>query len=334
MLACITGQCLRRSSTSRHGAVKIPAPPIRSAAMFLPALDWHPLPRLEPLQLDWLARAGVEVAALRLDRIDPLISGNKWFKLLHHLRAAQANGAEGIISLGGAYSNHLHALAAAGRRFGFPTVGLLRGHPRETPTVLDLQAFGMTLHWLGYGGYRARHAADFWGPWRARYPHLWPIAEGGSGLPGAQGCMSWVTTARSQLAALGWKDYHGWWLACGTGTSLAGLVLGEAGEHPVHGVLAVPGDHGVMQHVESILAEAGLGNRRYALLDGSRGGFARVDAGLTDFIETTDAIELEPLYTGKALMLLKARVEAGAFAAGTRLIFVHTGGLQGRRGFQ
>ena len=301
--------------------------------MLLPALDWHPQPHLEPLHLDWLARAGIEVTVLRLDRIDPLISGNKWFKLVHHLRAAHEAGAEGVMSLGGAYSNHLHALAAAGKRFGFATVGLLRGHPQDTPTVLDLKAFGMALHWLGYGGYRERHAADFWGPWQARYPHLHPVPEGGSGLPGAQGCMGWVTRAREQLATLGWADYHGWWLACGTGTSLAGLVLAEAGKRAVYGVLAVPPDHGVAQQVERIVGEAGLCDPRYELLDGSRGGFARVDAELTAFIETTAAIELEPLYTGKALMALKTHVEAGRFAPGTRLIFVHTGGLQGRRGF-
>ncbi|MCQ6259703.1 1-aminocyclopropane-1-carboxylate deaminase/D-cysteine desulfhydrase [Pseudomonas sp. Q11] len=302
--------------------------------MLLSCLDWHPQPRLEPLHLDWLTRAGVEVAVLRLDQIDPLISGNKWFKLVHHVRAAHEAGAKGVMSLGGAYSNHLHALAAAGKRFGFPTVGLLRGHPQETPTVLDLKAFDMNLHWLGYGGYRGRHAADFWLPWQAQYPHLHPVPEGGSGLPGAQGCMAWVTSAGEQLAALGWADYHGWWLACGTGTSLAGLVLAEAGQRAVYGVLAVPQDHGVAQQVESIVGQAGLGNARYELFDGSRGGFARVDAELVAFIQATAAIELEPLYTGKALMLLKARVEAGQFARGTRLIFVHTGGLQGRRGFE
>lgn len=73
---------------------------------------------LEPLPLDWLN--GVELAVLRLDRIDPLISGNKWFKLTQHLADAQQAGADGIISLGGAHSNHLHALAAAGKRFDFP----------------------------------------------------------------------------------------------------------------------------------------------------------------------------------------------------------------------
>ncbi|MGE8153417.1 1-aminocyclopropane-1-carboxylate deaminase/D-cysteine desulfhydrase [Pseudomonas vancouverensis] len=305
--------------------------------MLFPSSNWLPQAPLEHLQLDWLERAGVEVAILRLDRIDPLISGNKWFKLVEHLKAADLAGAEGIISLGGAHSNHLHALAAAGKRFGFATVGLLRGHPQATPTVEDLQAFGMELHWLGYGGYRARNEAGFWEPWQARYPGFHPVPEGGGGLPGARGCMSLISTVREQLAGLGWRDHDGWWLACGTGTTLAGLVLSEAGEHPVYGALAVPDDHGVAQQVERIVQEACLANPLYELVNASRGGFAKVDPLLLDFIEQTEqacAVPLEPLYTGKALLALKQQIEAGRFASGTRLIFVHTGGLQGRRGLR
>ena len=290
--------------------------------------DWLPHAPLEPLQLDWLN--GVEVAVLRLDRIDPLISGNKWFKLTGHLAQAQQAGASGIISLGGAYSNHLHALAAAGKRFGFATVGLLRGHPQDTPTVLDLQAFGMQLHWLGYGGYRARHAPDFWLPWRERYPHLHPVPEGGGAMTGALGCGVLVEQVRRQLPALGWADYDAWWLAAGTGTTLAGLVLAEAGAHPVYGAMAVPDDHGVVQNVRAIVQGG------YELLDASRGGFAKVDPPLLAFIDATQqasGLPLEPLYTGKALLALKQQIEAGRFAPGTRLVFVHTGGLQGRRGF-
>ncbi|CRM52007.1 1-aminocyclopropane-1-carboxylate deaminase [Pseudomonas sp. 24 E 1] len=288
--------------------------------------DWLPRAPLEPLQLDWLQ--GVELAVLRLDCIDPLISGNKWFKLSGHL--AQVQNARGIISLGGAYSNHLHALAAAGKRFDFPTVGLLRGHPQDTPTVLDLKAFGMQLHWLGYGGYRARHEPDFWLPWREQYPHLHPVPEGGGGIAGASGCSVLVEQVRAQLPALGWAGYDAWWLAAGTGTTLAGLVLAEAGAHTVHGAMAVPDDHGVAQNVESIVQGG------YELVDASRGGFAKVDPLLLEFIETTEracGLPLEPLYTGKALLALKAQIEAGRFTSGTRLIFVHTGGLQGRRGF-
>ena len=177
--------------------------------MLSPPANWRPQAPLEPLQLDWLSRARIEVAILRLDQIDPLISGNKWFKLIEHLNAADRAGAEGIISLGGAHSNHLHALAAAGKRLGFATVGLLRGHPQQTPTVKDLQAFGMQLHWLGYGGYRARHEAGFWQPWQSLYPTLHPVPEGGGGLPGARGCMQLRAQVTAQLARVGWSDYDG-----------------------------------------------------------------------------------------------------------------------------
>ncbi|CRM49323.1 1-aminocyclopropane-1-carboxylate deaminase [Pseudomonas sp. 24 E 13] len=290
--------------------------------------DWLPHAPLEPVQLDWLN--GVELAMLRLDRIDPLISGNKWFKLTEHLNQARDAGASGVISLGGAYSNHLHALAAAGKRFGFPTVGLLRGHPQDTPTVLDLKAFGMHLHWLGYGGYRARHEPGFWLPWREQYPHLHPVPEGGGGLAGALGCAVLVEQAQAQLSQLGWADYDAWWLAAGTGTTLAGLVLAEAGRRTVYGALAVPDDHGVAQNVSAMV------HNGYELIDASRDGFAKVDPLLLDFIERTEqasGVPLEPLYTGKALLALKQQIEAGRFAPGNRLIFIHTGGLQGRRGF-
>ena len=104
----------------------------------------------------------------------------------------------------------------------------------------------------------------------------------------------------------------------------------------MYGALAVPDDHGVAQQVERIMQEAGLVDAAYELLEASRGGFAKVDPQLLDFIEKTgqdSGIPLEPLYTGKALLALKQQVEAGKFARGTRLIFIHTGGLQGRRGF-
>ncbi|WP_416772616.1 1-aminocyclopropane-1-carboxylate deaminase/D-cysteine desulfhydrase [Pseudomonas sp. RHF3.3-3] len=301
----------------------------------LPPPDWRPHAPLEPLHLDWLARAGVEVAVLRLDLIDPLISGNKWFKLTEHIAAARQVNATGLISLGGAHSNHLHALAAAGKRLGFATVGLLRGHPVETPTVLDLQAFGMELHWLGYEGYRKRHAPDFWSPWRSRYPHLHGVPEGGGGLAGARGCTVLPAMVEAQLPRLGWDDFHGWWLAAGTGTTAAGLVLAEAGRRGVHAALAVPADHGVAPSMTKILDEAGVADSGYELVDACRGGFARVDPHLQAFVaesERQGGVPLECLYTGKALLALREQVEAARFAAGTRLVFVHTGGLQGRRG--
>lgn len=323
----ITGDCVQLRPSSGWAADVAAAPMNRS-------LQWCPQAPLQRIRLDWLDAAGVELACLRLDLIDPLVSGNKWFKLAPHLRAALASGARGVISLGGAHSNHLHALAAAGRRFGFATVGLLRGDAQRTPTVDDLLAFGMELHWLGYGGYRARHQADFWQPWLARYPGFHPVGEGGLSLAGAEGCRALVEMAQAQLAEIGWQDFDAWWLAAGTGTTLAGLVLGEQGRRPVHAALAVPASHGVARQVAALLDDACCPQRHYQLVESARGGFARLDEPLRQFILATErdsGLPLEPVYTGKALMALRDFCQGGHLPRGSRLIFVHTGGLQGRR---
>lgn len=296
--------------------------------------DWRPEAPLQPVHLDWLDRAGVELALLRLDLVDPLVSGNKWFKLAPYLKQAADLGMHGVMTLGGAHSNHLHAVAAAGARFGFETVGLLRGDAQHNPTIADLRELGMTLHWLGYGGYRLRHEPDFWTPWRKRYPHLMAVGEGGGGLPGAQGCAPLVDQMRAQLADIGWPDYQQLWVACGTGTTLAGLVLGERGTHPVVGAMAVPPGHGVETQVPELLRAGGTSDTGYRLLDASRGGFARIDATLARFIlatETGCGVPLEPLYTGKLLLALHDEIAAGRIARGARIVAIHSGGLQGRR---
>lgn len=299
------------------------------------ASGWPPPALLQAVRCGWLECAGIELALLRLDRIDPLISGNKWYKLAPHLEEVRRSGAGGLISLGGAHSNHLHALAAAGARFGVATVGLLRGDPQDTPTVRDLQTFGMQLHWLGYGGYRARHQADFWNPWLARYPGFVTVAEGGFALSAARSCASLVDMIGDGLAALGWDDYQQLWVAAGTGTTLAGLVLGEAGRHPVVGALAVPDHHGVAEAVARLLEEAGrAAEQGYRLLDASRGGFARVDSELARLIlafEAETGVPLEPLYTGKLLLALRDAIRCGEIPPGSRIVAVHSGGLQGRR---
>ncbi|WP_407311265.1 1-aminocyclopropane-1-carboxylate deaminase/D-cysteine desulfhydrase [Pseudomonas sp. nanlin1] len=287
-----------------------------------------PTAPLHLLCLPWLAQAGVEVAVLRLDLIDPLISGNKWFKLEHHVRAALAGGYAGLISLGGAHSNHLHALAAAGQRLGLQTVGLVRGHAQRTPTTDDLQAWGMQLHWLGYGGYRERHQPHFWASWQQRYPQLLAVPEGGGGALGAAGCAPLLAQVQTQLGKLGWADFDGWWLAAGTGTTAAGLALAEGGARPVFAAMAVPPGHGVAEQI------AALNARNVQLLDASRGGFARIDPQLLAFMaacERHSGVPLEPVYTGKALMALQQHVSASGLPPRSRWVFVHTGGLQGDR---
>lgn len=291
------------------------------------------MPRLQ--RVDWqpLASLGIHLVVLRLDELDEELSGNKWYKLQPFLQRLRAENAGGLISLGGAHSNHLHALAAAGKRYNIPTVGLLRGHEQNTPTVQDLRRWGMSLHWLGYAGYRERYQATFWQPWLAQYPDFLPIPEGGACVAAAHACASVVDAVREQIAHY-WTDYDQLWVAAGTGTTLAGLVLGENGQHPVVGTLAVPSNHGTQETVQRLLAEAGHSASMWRCVDASLGGFARVTAELATCMhvfEQATGIPLDPLYTGKLVLALLQAAQRGELPAGSRVVMVHSGGLQGRR---
>lgn len=290
---------------------------------------------LQEVRLAALAARGLRLAVLRLDQRPAAHNGNKGYKLRPWCERLARSAGRGLISLGGAHSNHLHALAALGRKEGFATVGLLRGEPYQTPTVEDLQANGMTLHWLGYGGYRRRHDADFWQPWQARYPGLLPVPEGGCDESAAAACMTIVTELRQGLAALGWPDCQQLWLAVGTGTTLAGVIRAADPAWQVVGGLAVPPGHGVEANLDRLLAQHT--NPNWRLLDASRGGFGRIDAELAramaDF-EAQTGIALEPLYTGKLWLALRQEIEGGALPPGSRLVLIHSGGLQGRRALE
>lgn len=295
---------------------------------------WPPRPRLQVVDWTPARAAGVSVAVQRLDAIDPLVSGNKWYKLAPHVAQLQQSRAHGIISLGGAHSNHLHALAAAGQKLGFATVGLLRGHEQHTPTVQDLCACGMQLHWLGYGGYRERHQPGFADSWLARYPgHLF-VDEGGMGREAVESCAGLSELLERALGDCGWPDFDQLWAACGTGTTLAGLIVGDGARHAITGCMALPHGHGIENNISQLLQQAGCSASNWRLLDGSLGGFARTSPELLDcmaqFTRQT-GILLEPLYTGKLVLALEQALQAGELPAGERVVLVHSGGLQGRR---
>lgn len=289
---------------------------------------------LNRLKLPVFEQAGVELAVLRLDKTDYLISGNKWFKLQHHLYKAIDEQAKGLLSVGGAHSNHLHAVAAAGQRLGFATVGLIRGNPTQTPTVADLQNFGMTLHWLSYGEFRRRYQDAFWQEWRERYPGYYLIPEGGGGLLGAKGCQVIPQMIKKQLPITGWDDFDSIYLSVGTGSTLVGIIWGKENRHQVVGCLAVPECYKVDKDIEDLLDEIPIKIANYQLQAAARKGFGQADPELLAFIDEVEKISglpLDPVYTGKTMFFLQQQVAAGHIAKGTRIVFIHTGGLQGRR---
>jgi 1-aminocyclopropane-1-carboxylate deaminase len=301
------------------------------------AVVGDPLLKFEEVTLpDW-AQRNVRLRFLRLDLIDERIGGNKWFKLLPNFVQAQAAGCKRIVSFGGAWSNHLHALAAAGARFGIDTVGIVRGEAAHglTPTLADAHAWGMQLEFVGRQEYRRRADAQYLAELAQRYAPCVLIPEGGSNAAGIAGCEAIgraiirdEQTLRQHLLA-----HRHVVLAVATGGTLCGLARALDEHFIVHAIPVLHAGNSIAHMLASWAP-----NRRceVRIVHGyEQGGYARLPVSLAAFIDRFQqhsGIELDAVYTGKAMFALHDLVMRGAFAAGSDVVFVHTGGLQGNRG--
>lgn len=293
---------------------------LSSAALQWQALDWHQR----------------ELDCLRLDLIDPLISGNKSFKLALNLKAAKAQGFERIVSFGGAYSNHIHALAAAGQTAGIKTTGVIRGqeHYAQNPCLSDAINMGMELHFVDRKTYAKRYQADYWQQLSELFGPSYIVPEGGANHLGAKGCeqIAQAINNRYQTCENGVEVV----LASGTGTTAAGIASALDARHSLHIVNVLPQneDFAVQLHrqIEALNPEA---KARFEISNAHHlGSYAKFDAqtaALIDFAQQHWQLPLEPIYTAKAF----ARVVSLLARGGTRpVVFIHTGGLQGLRGCQ
>ncbi len=280
------------------------------------------------------ARQQVQLRLLDLTDIHPFISGNKWFKLKYNLAAYQAAGKTcPLLSFGGAWSNHLHALAYAGYQAGIPTIGVVRG---ERPAVLsamlqDAESWGMRLEFVSRAEYREKQSDIFISVLHERFGEFEYLPEGGSNALAVKGCME-IADALGNAADV---DYL--CCACGTGATLAGLIAAAPVATQVLGVPALKGADFLYDDIRRLLACSGYADsgRWQLILDAHEGGYGKITPRLADCIERfclSSGVQLEPLYTGKLLLALEDLLAAGVFPAGTRLVMVHTGGLQGLRG--
>jgi 1-aminocyclopropane-1-carboxylate deaminase len=275
------------------------------------------------------------VALLRLDAGGGLAPGNKKFKLAGNLSAARRGGIKRLVSFGGAWSNHLHALAAVGAEQGFATVGIVRGEDNgaESATLVDARRWGMQIVRVSRAEYRRRHDADYLADLQQRYAPCVVIPEGGANAEGARGCM-----AIAELIRTATPTARHILVPVGTATTMAGLVAGLGCDYEVTGVAALKGATDLERRAQQLLeatADAGLARWRI-LHDYHCGGFARVSSGLREFMlafEAAHEVALDPVYTGKLLYAIHQRLQSGEFDADLPLLAVHTGGLQGRRGF-
>jgi len=287
-----------------------------------------PLQRLQDAHLNAF---DVSVSVLRLDLLHPYVCGNKWFKLRLPLEQARRDGCNRLLSFGGAYSNHLLALAAAGREFGFATVGMVRGEVLRplNPVLQAAQAMGMTLVPMSREAYREKTAPAVLRAIAQEWGEVHVIPEGGASLNGVMGCMAIADSLRWSRERPAARIVT---LASATGTTLAGLVAGLDESVRVDATLVLKGEERISAQVQDWLSRLCLSRQaRWQVLQGWHcGGYAKTTPELDLFIGGFTArtgVPVEPVYTGKMLWSLYRRIESGEIPAGAEVIAIHTGGI-------
>jgi len=295
-----------------------------------------------PVQpLDWpaLNKRDIQVSLRRDDLIDSQLSGNKFYKLHHNLLEAKATGHHTLLSFGGVWSNHLHALAAAGKLYGFNTVGVVRGEDCDNAMLRDARNCGMQLKFWTREQFRQgkklEQNQDLFDSLLEDYGRFYVIPEGGSNLLGAKGCAA--ISMATELALDG--NFTDICLACGTGASLAGVAAGLGEDKKAWGISVLKGQGKMADEVgQWVRALCGQERNNWQLQTGYHGGgYARLKPDLLHYMQAFEArtgVLLDPVYTAKLCRGVEAMAEAGVWPEGSRLVLVHSGGLQGRRGFE
>ncbi len=276
---------------------------------------------VEEVRDERLARHGVHLRLKRDDLISAEVPGTKWRKLRYNLQAAQAQGATRLLTFGGAYSNHLRATAAAGRRLGLGTVGVIRGeeHLPLNDSLAYAAGCGMTLSYLDRATYRRKAEPGVLAALLRRFGPCYVLPEGGSNALAVRGTAELVGEISAEFDVI--------CCATGTGGTLAGIAAGLSGPHRAIGFAVLKGGRFLVDEVRRLQCAAyGKATTNWSLdLDFSFGGYAKRRPELDDFIDDfrdRHGITLDWVYEAKMLYGLFSRVEAGAFEPGTRIVAV------------
>ncbi|WP_187264549.1 1-aminocyclopropane-1-carboxylate deaminase/D-cysteine desulfhydrase [Pontibacter beigongshangensis] len=288
---------------------------------------------LQQLRHPLLDQQNVELWVKREDLLHPALPGNKWRKLKYNLQEAKRQQKSTLLTFGGAYSNHIAAVAAAGEEFGFRTIGMIRGeeHLPLNPTLRFAISKGMELHYLSREVYRQKDAPDFLQQLSGQFQEPFILPEGGTNMLAVKGCTEIVTDIDMKY------DYI--CCASGTGGTLAGIIAGLKGEKQVLGFPALKGGAFLRPEIEQLLQNySGRHFDNWELITNYHfGGYAKVKPELLTFMQQfreRHQVTLEPVYTGKMMFGVFDLVAKGFFPEGARIIAVHTGGLQGNAGFR
>lgn len=284
------------------------------------------------IQDEHTEKYGVELYIKREDQTDPFISGNKYRKLKYNLLYAAENGFETLLTFGGAYSNHIHAVAYAGFKFGFKTIGIIRGEETKplNPTLEDAASFGMEFHYISRAEYRRKVEEDFIDRLRAKFGNFYLIPEGGSNTLAVKGCTEILSDSDDHFDHI--------CCACGTGGTIAGVIAGLDGEKSIWGFPILKNGEFLKKEISALIYSYNSSSYKNwdLITDFHFGGYAKYNYDLIAFInrfKKSHGIQLDPIYTGKMLFGVYANIKNRFFNPGEKILAIHTGGLQGIRGF-
>ncbi|HAD10813.1 MAG TPA: 1-aminocyclopropane-1-carboxylate deaminase [Saprospirales bacterium] len=281
----------------------------------------------------------IQLFVKRDDLLHPDIQGSKARKLAPLLDLVKQHFPDGIITFGGAFSNHLHAVAIAGQLFDIPTVGILRGNyvDVQNPTLKICAAHGMTLIPLSKTLYASRKQ-DHYQYWREVYPKAYILPEGGNTLDAVLHCTNISAEILAQLPPESLNRPLHICTPAGTGCTAAGVAAGMPASKGSTWIFPVSSDGLELATIRQLLPANLLEVPDIRWVpDYICGGFARWDQNVMDFarhFHQQTGIMADPVYTAKMFYGIYDLLKKGAFQEGSCLVALHTGGQQGWAGFQ
>lgn len=269
----------------------------------------------------------VTLTVKREDLLHPHISGNKFRKLKYNILQAKANGSSALLTFGGAFSNHIAATAAAGKEYGFATIGIIRGEELadkidQNPTLTFARDCGMRLKFISREAYRDKTESHFIDELKAEFGNFYLLHEGGTNSLAVKGCEE----------ILDEDDVHFTHICCavGTGGTIAGIINSAQEHQKVIGFPALKGA-GLSDDICKFARQGSW----ELVTDYHFGGYGKVNEQLVTFINDffdETGILLDPVYTGKMFFGVIDLINKGWFPANAKVLLIHTGGLQGIAG--
>lgn len=271
---------------------------------------------------------GIELYMKRDDLLHPIISGNKFRKLKYNLQQAKFLGHTKLLTFGGAFSNHIVAVAGAGLSLGFETFGVIRGEElidkiNENPSLKCAQQNGMKFHFVDRTTYRDKSDKKFMESLHDLYGDFYLIPEGGTNELAVKGCEEILTTTDKSTF-----DYV--CTAVGTGGTIAGIVNSSTEKQQIIGFSSLKGDF-LSDVIRNFVTKSNwIINDDYHF-----GGYGKVNCELIQFINAfykQTKIPLDPIYTGKMVYGVMNLIEKDFFPPNAKILMIHSGGLQGVKG--